>query len=78
MNRFTKKLISCLIPTHNGLELLRQNLPPLVGELGKSRLSYEIIVVDDCSTDKTPEWLGKFKKNKQHRFGAWSSCAFYL
>lgn len=61
MNRFIKKkiLVSCLIPTYNGRLLLEENLPPLLREVKKSRFSFEIIIVDDGSTDGTKTWAQK-------------------
>ena len=49
--------LSVVIPAHNE----RENLPALFGELramlSESRLSHEIVLVDDGSTDGTAAWL---------------------
>lgn len=46
-------MISIVIPNYNGSKLLEKNLPRLIGLLEKSKLKYEIIVCDDCSTDNS-------------------------
>ncbi len=56
MNNF---YISVIIPTFNGKELLRQNLPNVVRVLSDSGLMFEIIVVDDASTDETILFLAE-------------------
>ena len=48
--------ISFLICTHNCLELTQNCLVSLAASL-KGGPVYEVIVVDDCSTDGTPEFL---------------------
>ncbi|MDD3625678.1 MAG: glycosyltransferase family 2 protein [bacterium] len=48
-------MISVIIPTFNGKDLLKNNLPNLINEL--SDFSHEIIVSDDGSTDDTIEFL---------------------
>ena len=48
--------ISILIATHNRLDLTRRCLASLAASL-KEGPTYEVIVVDDCSTDGTPEFL---------------------
>ncbi len=50
-------MISVVIPNYNGRELLEKNLPKLLTFLKKSELKYELIVVDDFSTDKSVEFL---------------------
>jgi len=47
-------LFSVIIPTYNRRELLRQALASV---LAQTFTDYEIIVVDDGSTDGTREWL---------------------
>ena len=45
--------ITVVIPSRDGLELLREMLPPLLPQLTRS----EVIVVDNGSTDETAAWL---------------------
>ena len=50
--------ISIIIPTYNGLELLRKYLPTVV-EAFKNYGAGEIVVVDDGSSDGTPEIIAE-------------------
>ncbi|MEJ0034095.1 MAG: glycosyltransferase [Bacteroidota bacterium] len=43
--------ISVVIPNYNGVGLFPQTLPPLFAALKRCLLPYEVIIVDDCSTD---------------------------
>ncbi len=45
--------ISVVIPTYNGLPLLKKHLPQVMDILQKGD---EIIIVDDAGNDQTPEW----------------------
>jgi GT2 family glycosyltransferase/glycosyltransferase involved in cell wall biosynthesis len=47
--------ITVVIPTRDGLELLREMLPPLLPQLKRG----EVIVVDNGSTDETAAWLAR-------------------
>lgn len=47
--------ITIVIPTRDGLELLREMLPPLLPQLKRG----EIIVVDNGSKDETAAWLAR-------------------
>jgi GT2 family glycosyltransferase/glycosyltransferase involved in cell wall biosynthesis len=47
--------ITTVIPTRDGLELLREMLPPLLPQLTRG----EVIVVDNGSTDETAAWLAR-------------------
>ena len=49
--------ISVVIPNYNGVELLPQILPPAEAALQATLLPYEIIVVDDASTDQSVSLL---------------------
>lgn len=51
-----KRSISVVIPNYNGKHLLEQNLPSVVGALERSGAQYEIIIVDDCSTDNSVQF----------------------
>ena len=47
-------MISVIIPTYNRKKLL----PRAIGSiLGQTEQDFEIIIVDDASTDGTEEWL---------------------
>ncbi len=48
------KQISVVIPTYNGQELLAKHLPAVFVMLNNND---EVIIVDDCSTDKSVAWL---------------------
>ena len=49
--------ISAVIPNYNGVSLFPQTLPTLFAALKRSRLPYEVIIVDDCSTDDSVAFL---------------------
>lgn len=48
-----RESISVVIPTYNGLQLLKKHIPDVVAILQKND---EIIIVDDAGTDNTPHW----------------------
>ena len=43
--------VSVVIPNYNGAQLLEENLPSVVAAFREWGGSYELIVVDDASTD---------------------------
>jgi len=49
--------VSVVIPTYNGVELLRRFLPSVAAALQEYKGKGEIIVVDDGGNDGTSEWL---------------------
>lgn len=55
--------ISCIILTWNSAQHISTCIEGLVNDLKKSSISFEIIVVDNGSTDKSPKILSEFKKN---------------
>ncbi len=57
-------LVSLIIPTYNSQEFINQNLVTLNNFLGLNFPDYEIIVVDDGSTDSTPQIVEKIKNDK--------------
>lgn len=49
--------VSVVIPTYNGQDLLRKNLPLLFDALARVKAQHEVIVVDDASGDDSVELL---------------------
>ncbi|RYZ29237.1 MAG: glycosyltransferase family 2 protein [Chitinophagaceae bacterium] len=54
-----QKGLSVVIPNYNGLHLFADTLPTVFAALAQLDLPSEIIVVDDCSTDASIEFLRK-------------------
>ena len=52
-----KKNVSIIIPNFNGANLLKQYLPFTIAAAEKAGMAYEIIVVDDASTDDSVEFI---------------------
>lgn len=50
-------IISVVLPNFNGRDLLESFLPYTFDALNESGLSYEIILVDDASTDSSVSWI---------------------
>ncbi len=53
----SEKTLSIVLPNYNGLSLLEANLPSLYEALDADHLRYEVIVVDDCSSDASVSFL---------------------
>ncbi len=59
--------ISVVIPTFNRLPILRKSLIALEDQILPADVKgYEVVVVDDGSTDGTSEWLRENKQKLQH------------
>jgi len=54
-----KKSISIIIPNYNGRQLLAQYLPDTSAAIENAGVAFEIIVVDDGSTDDSVEFIKK-------------------
>lgn len=54
-----KHSISVVLPNYNGRNLLLENLPSIVNSLENTKSDFEIIVVDDSSTDDSVNLLKK-------------------
>ncbi|MBM4177650.1 glycosyltransferase family 2 protein, partial [Candidatus Gribaldobacteria bacterium] len=50
---------SFVIPNYNGCRLLKDNLPKIIKSAEASGRNYEVIVVDDASSDESVEYLRK-------------------
>ncbi|MFM6954524.1 MAG: glycosyltransferase family 2 protein [Sphingobacteriaceae bacterium] len=51
--------LSVIIPNYNGKNLLQANLPSVFAALEHAAIPYEVLVVDDCSTDDSVAFLQK-------------------
>ena len=49
--------VSCVLPTHNGSRYLREAISSV---LGQAERDWELIVVDDCSSDDAPKIIEEF------------------
>ena len=54
-------LVSIILPVYNGQKYLRQAMASCLGQTYKN---IELIVVDDCSTDSTPEIVRSFTDSR--------------
>ncbi|HEY2581211.1 MAG TPA: glycosyltransferase family 2 protein [Mucilaginibacter sp.] len=52
-----RKSISVVIPNYNGRLLLEKYLPYTITAVKNTGVEYEIIIVDDCSTDNSVEFI---------------------
>ena len=58
--------ISFIVPVHNRLDCTRDFMSSFFATLGK--IDYELIIVDDCSSDGTAEYLAAFDHGKVRVF----------
>lgn len=54
-----RKSVSIVIPNFNGVSLLKQYLPDTIQAIEFAQVPYELIIVDDCSTDDSVQFLEK-------------------
>ena len=60
-------LISVVIPTYNRLPILRKCLDALENQILNNEIqNFEIVIVDDGSTDETVDWLRTNTLNFPH------------
>jgi len=51
--------LSVVIPNYNGVNLFPHTLPTVFKALEQSGLPHEVVLVDDCSTDDSVNWIQK-------------------
>ncbi|MBW2989039.1 glycosyltransferase family 2 protein [Candidatus Woesearchaeota archaeon] len=56
--------LSLIIPFYNDEGCVKPFVEGLVGEFERSRISYELILVDDCSTDETPKRMDEVSTDR--------------
>lgn len=63
----TNDLISIVLPVYNGEEFLRESIDSVLAQTYKN---WELLIVDDCSTDSSPEIAKEYVKrdNRIHYF----------
>lgn len=59
------RIVSIVLPVYNGARFLCQSVDSIISQ---THTNFELIIVDDCSTDETPEIIaGYAKKDKRIR-----------
>ena len=53
----SRKSIAVVIPNYNGRHLLERNLPSVFNALNSVNTDFEIIIIDDCSTDSSVAFI---------------------
>jgi glycosyltransferase XagB len=61
-NNATKKMVSIVVPVYNELKNIKKLHNELRSEMSKVAIPYEIIYIDDNSTDGTYDYLNKVSK----------------
>lgn len=59
INEMNEKLVSVIIPNYNGEHFIRKTLDSV---LNQTYQYFEIIIVDDCSTDRSPEIIEEYSR----------------
>ena len=54
---YKRKSVSIIIPNYNGVSLLEKYLPDTLRAIRHAGVPYEVIVVDDCSTDGSVDFI---------------------
>jgi glycosyltransferase involved in cell wall biosynthesis len=65
MSIINQPLVSILIGTYNREDLIRRCLDSIFNQ---SYINIEVIVIDDCSSDKTPKVLSEYKLKYPNQF----------
>lgn len=59
--------ISVVIPNYNGAELIEKNIPTVIEALNYSKEEWELIIVDDFSTDNSEEVIKKLQEKYKNK-----------
>ena len=57
-------LISVIMPTYNSLKILQKSLPAILTQKQTDDFDYEVILINDGSTDSTSLWLKTLSNNR--------------
>lgn len=57
-----KPELSIILPCYNEVEHINKSIPELIELLNNTKINYELILIDDCSKDKTKEEIKKLAK----------------
>ena len=60
------KLISIVIPIHNEEKILERNITEIVENMNHQKVKYEVILIENGSTDKTYEVASKISEKYNH------------
>ena len=63
MNTDSTSLVSIVLPIYNGEKYMRQSIESVINQTYKN---WELIIIDDCSSDNTPE-IAKEYANQDNR-----------
>lgn len=58
-------MLSIVVPALNEEEIIQESIEEMIDEFSKKKISYEIIVVNNGSTDRTQEILEKLAKKRK-------------
>ncbi len=58
-------MLSLIVPALNEEEIIKESIEDMIDEFSKRKISYEIIVVNNGSTDRTKEILEKLAKKRK-------------
>jgi len=61
MNKKNNPLVSIILPTYNRSEYLSRAIESV---LGQTYNNFELVIIDDCSTDRTSEIISKYQDSR--------------
>ena len=60
MSDTVKELVSIVMPNYNGAKYVRESIDSIIAQ---SYENWELLFVDDCSTDNSAQILKEYKQN---------------